>query len=352
MEYSKEIRKGIKKECKAHVKERLGSCIGLMFLYGLPFFLLTIMMYGAIFGRVFAMMATSSSFVSAEQMEMVMAQSLFSSMNSIGLVLVLMIVIAGPLQFGMMKYYIALRRGEQPTVGLLFHPFTSLHSVWTGIKMELCLMLRSLIWMIGPMLIYFLIVTGLSVGMAMGGASAGSMAGTMLALEIVFILAMIPISVKLMTYNAGWIILDEDESYGAWAASRDASHAFSGHYGKLFVFVLSFLPWYLLVFGVVYGCILLGVFGMSMMGVTGSGIAVLVLCCIAAIILDIVVSAFLSAYMNTSFIGLYEYFDEARKAAYQPLVNPVYSAPVQPAEPQQTEDASDEPQSSDDSEEQ
>ena len=57
---------------------------------------------------------------------------------------------------------------------------------------------------------------------------------------------MIPIRVKLQTYNAGWLLLAQDENRSAWAATREASWAFRGNLMKLFVFDLSFIGWYIL----------------------------------------------------------------------------------------------------------
>ena len=45
------------------------------------------------------------------------------------------------------------------------------------------------------------------------------------ALQVVYLLVMIPIRVKLQTYNAGWLLLAQDENRSAWAATREASWA-------------------------------------------------------------------------------------------------------------------------------
>ena len=36
------------------------------------------------------------------------------------------------------------------------------------------------------------------------------------ALQVVYLLVMIPIRVKLQTYNAGWLLLAQDENRSAW----------------------------------------------------------------------------------------------------------------------------------------
>ncbi len=105
------------------------------------------------------------------------------------------------------------------------YPFTSLKSVWAGIRMVFTLWLRGIIWSIVPTVIYSAIV--FSVAMAVSDtAQYQVIAG---ALQVVYLLVMIPIRVKLQTYNAGWLLLAQDENRSAWAATREASWAFRGN---------------------------------------------------------------------------------------------------------------------------
>ena len=69
----------------------------------------------------------------------------------------------GPLQFGLMHFYIGLAHGEDVTVGTLMYPFTSLKSVWAGIRMVFTLWLRGIIWSIVPTVIYSAIVFSVAV---------------------------------------------------------------------------------------------------------------------------------------------------------------------------------------------
>lgn len=109
-----------------------------------------------------------------------------------------------------------------------------------------------------------------------------------------------------MTYNAGWVILCDDETHSVWNATREASAAFKGQYGKLFVFVLSFIGWNILLIGVTYLCGGLGVAGLVLVK-GGTGIAIMVTALIAAVCLAVLLGAFLNAYELTSFFGMYEY---------------------------------------------
>ena len=129
------------------------------------------------------------------------------------------------------------------------------------------------------------------------------------ALQVVYLLVMIPIRVKLQTYNAGWLLLAQDENRSAWAATREASWAFRGNLMKLFVFDLSFIGWYILTAVVLWGCILLGTVGLTVMS-TGMAIAVFAAALVAALCLTAVLNGFLSAYMESSFVCMYEHLTE------------------------------------------
>ena len=135
-------------------------------------------------------------------------------------------------------------------------------------------------------------------------------------LQVVYLIVMIPIRVKLQTYNAGWLLLAQDENCGAWAATREASWAFRGNLMGLFVFDLSFIGWYVLIAVVLWGCILLGTVGMAVMS-TGMAIAVFVAALVAALCLTAVLNGFLTAYTESSFVRVYEYLTEPQAEFYQ-----------------------------------
>ncbi|HIY12261.1 MAG TPA: DUF975 family protein [Candidatus Agathobaculum merdipullorum] len=301
-EFTAQTRKEIKRTCKGRVINNLGRCIGINFLYLVPFVLLFIMVYLAMFGRVFAMVMAGYTD------EYMLSMALTRSMNTVWLVMLLMIVISGPLTFGMMRFYLGLQRGEDLGVSTLFKPFTSLRSIWTGIKMEFCMTFRSFLWMLGPTIVYMVLAFSLAFSAAISGNPNGASA-VLTVLNILYIIALIPIEVKVMTYNAGWVVLCNDETHSVWDATREASAAFKGQYGKLFVFVLSFIGWYILLLGVTYLCIGLGVAGIMLVA-GGTGIAIAVAAFIAAVCLTVLLGAFVNAYELTSFFGMYEYLSK------------------------------------------
>lgn len=298
-EFTAQTRKEIKRACKERVLGNWGRCIGVQFLYSLPFVLLIVLMYAAIFGRVIAMM------LAGYQDEYMLTMALASGMNSVWVSIFLMLVISGPLTFGMMRFYIGLQRGEEPGVSTILQPFTSLRSVWAGIKMEFCLAFRALLWTIGPAIVYVVVVFAVTLGSMMGGRP-GNVSAVLIIFYVLFLIALIPIELKIMTYQAGWAALCDDETCSVWDATRDASVVFKGQLGKLFVFELSFFGWSLLSVAVPYVCVLLGVLGLNAVQ-GGTGIAILVLCIIAALCLLVLLGAFIDTYHMTSFLGMYEY---------------------------------------------
>lgn len=218
--FTAETRRQLKREQKARVMENLGRCIGIQLMYLVPYVLLMVILYVSVFGRAFALIAGG---VSANDYQLMAALS--RGLNTVWLCIALMLAITGPLQFGLMHFYIGLAHGEDVTVGMLMYPFTSLRSVWAGIRMVFTLWLRGIIWSIVPTVIYSTIVFAAAMAVS-DTAQYQVIAG---ALQVVYLLVMIPIRVKLQTYNAGWLLLAQDENRSAWAATREASWAFRGN---------------------------------------------------------------------------------------------------------------------------
>ena len=128
--FTAETRRQLKREQKARVMENLGRCIGIQLMYLVPYVLLMVILYVSVFGRAFALIAGG---VSANDYQLMAALS--RGLNTVWLCIALMLAITGPLQFGLMHFYIGLAHGEDVTVGMLMYPFTSLKSVWAGIRM-------------------------------------------------------------------------------------------------------------------------------------------------------------------------------------------------------------------------
>ena len=101
-----QVRKTIKRQCKRRVKEQIGRCVGIQFLYAVPYFLLVLILYLTIFGDLFALYANGYG---GNALSMAMERN----RDSVWLVIFVMLVVTGPLMYGMMRFYIGLFRGEE-----------------------------------------------------------------------------------------------------------------------------------------------------------------------------------------------------------------------------------------------
>ncbi len=301
MNYNAEVRRALKKECRDRVQAQFGRCIGIQLLYMVPSVLITVILYIAVFGKAFNMV------LSGNRDENAIASVLAEGMNSsaIWVIALVMILVTGPLTFGMMRFYIKLRRGEEPGVSTLLEPFTSLQSVWTGIKMEFCLSLRSMLWMMIPGFVAS--TAGMFLSMLFGSPSDELVRMIMIIAYSLYFIAQLPVKVKLKEYEAGWVLENDCDGLGTWEATRVGSEAFFGRFGKLFMFMLSFLGWYILESVLVAICFLLAAYGLIVMGNT-IGLIAAMLALLAMLCIILVLSSFLTAYQNTSFFALYEMF--------------------------------------------
>lgn len=295
--FTAQQRREVKRSCRARVWDSIGRCIGIQLLYAVPYVLLLVILYVALFGRVFALLAAGYTD------NYILAGAAAEGLNSVWVVLFVMLVITGPLQYGLMRFFVSLRRGGEPGVGTLFQPFTSLQTLWTGIKMAFCLFFRSLLWTVGPTVLYMFALMAVTINAIL--TRQGPPAGMMVGIGVLYGLVMLLINVKLLTYQAGWVIMNDHPDCGVWDATAQAGHTFRGRFGSLLLFVLSFIGWYVLLAGVMWVCLLLGLFGWELLA-GATGVAVLAAALLAAVCLHVVLGSFISAYVTTSFIGMYE----------------------------------------------
>ncbi len=301
MNYNAQVRRILKKECKERVKAQFGRCVGIQFLYIIPSVLITLILYISVFGKALNMVLAGSSDEAA--IASVLAEGMNS--NAVWIVALMMLLVTGPLTYGLMQFYIGLGRGEEPGVGTLFKAFTSLSSLWTGIKMEFCLSFRSMVWMMIPSFVAS--TAGALLSTFFGGPSAEMLSVSMAIAYVLYFIIQIPVRVKLKEYEAGWVLENDREGLGVWEATRAGGWAFFGRFGKLLWFMFSFMGWYILEFVLIGICVIFAAYGLIVMGnVIGIAAAVLALTALVCIALGF--SSFLSAYLNTSFFALYELF--------------------------------------------
>lgn len=289
--FDAQTRKKIKKESKHKVKEALGRCILLQLLYSIPIMLITIMMYVSAVG-----LQTNTG-------DSAFAGNAAANANAMWLVLLLVFFVIGPLQYGTMRFYIRMHRGEEVSVGMLLQPFASLQSYGAGVRMMFCMFCRYVIWLFVPVFVLTMIALfGMFTLTRSGWVSQSEMMQFVFGIYLIGQVILLPFMVKLMSYHVGWLELHDNEKVGVWAATRNGAELFHGYYGKLFVFLLSFAGWYLLSQAILLITNLIVNYSDVIASPT-QALVVSIVALIAGGFLQIVVSGFLTAYFYTSFWG-------------------------------------------------
>ncbi|NCB28816.1 MAG: DUF975 family protein [Clostridia bacterium] len=331
MHYDATVRKRIKSEQKAIIIANFKHILGMKLLFLLPFLLI----------------GTLDVLWSWQQLEPLLSGDFVGTIpTGSNLTWILQLVIGAPLVLGMMTFYITLMREEHASISLLFHPFTSLRTFGRSIRMLLMLWLRSFLWTLLPsiLLTASLIPAVISYSYTAGAPSFAFLAQCVVSLFL-FLIVMALISVRLATYQAGYVRLHDNEFIGCWDAQREAAQAFSGHYGDLLLFFLSFVPWYLaqiVVCGIMLSPVLLVGVNLST-----TSIIVAVLSGIALCIVMLLFSTFINAYQTMSFLRLFEHLAPAPEQPinFAPFAeqdsfeqNPFWRVPEAPAPSEQPEE--------------
>ena len=305
MEYNAQIRKEIKAEQKATVISRLGRCLGATALMLLPSFLITLLGTGFMMGSYLPGILAGDTYAAMQATEHMQSGWLF--------IFLLEMAIMGPLTLGLMDFYIGLMRGEDPSVGRLFHPFSSFRTIWRGIRMLFCVTFRTFLWLLVAYVSLGLLAVAaimpIVLGQMHGVVPSMTNVVVLFLLAVAFLVLFVLCLIRAIAYLPGYVLMHDDEQIGAWQSTRQAAMAFKGHYKDLLLFFLSFIPWYLLYYGIVMAVFAIMGVAMYTGGISqvGSVIAVVV-AYFAMVIFGVLFGGFLSAYQTTSFFSLYEYF--------------------------------------------
>ena len=299
MNYDATVRQRIKAEQKAIVLANFKKILGMKVLFLLPFILLGIL----------------DVLNSWQQLAPLLSGDFSGGAPAGGnWTTLLQLVIGAPLTLGMMHFYITLMRGEQASISLLFHPFTSLRIFWRSLRMMLTLWLRTFLWMLIPyvLMILFLVSFFVHNPVLLSDATSAwtaNLIGQFLLILVVSIVIYMLLSVRVAYYDAGYVRLHDNEFIGCWDAQLEAAQAFRGHYADLLLFFLSFAPWYLAEIAVggllLSPCLLVGV------NPSAASVMVILPCLIAFGIAIIFFWVFLDSYVTMSFLRLFEHLAPA-----------------------------------------
>lgn len=219
MVYRPDLRQQYKAQARARIRENFWPTIGATLILLIPMLLISLIMESG-----------TSNMSDTPTME-----ELIRLYRALGIYLLASLFIGGPLQFGAKQYYIARARGQQASVWTVASCFSSGKKYLTAIKLELCIFVRSLGWII-------LLVAAIFGACALVLVSMG--------LFVIAMIALIPlslfISVKVRRYDGAFIYMTDMPDASVWQATGSCVPIFRNHNWELFVFDLSFILWQLL----------------------------------------------------------------------------------------------------------
>ncbi len=146
--------------------------------------------------------------------------------------------IGAPIEFGAKHYYVARARGEAASPALVFSCFASGAKYLTSIKLMLCILLRSLGWVV-LLLAYSMLL--------MLMPAAGVIGWLVLIFGSIGLLCLaLLVFVKIRRYDGAYIRMIDRPEGGVMEAVKSCGPTFAQHNWELLVFDLSFLLWDLL----------------------------------------------------------------------------------------------------------
>lgn len=315
MKLTSQLRKYAKAKSMAALKANFWRTLGVYAMYYLLFaavgVLGVLLFLGILLGAVYSMLPQMTVLPSSSE---VIAMAMVGPIvAAYALVIVLVVLAAGPLTLLVTHYQISLQRGAPLTVGQTLSVLGRGRMLWNSIKLIGCLVLRAFLWS----LLLIFIMSMITAGMASGGM-----------LSIVFSLVYAVVyfgwglflTAKLDSYSGAWVLLEETPHLGAWEATKMSAQVFRGSTGGLIVFRLSFILWGLLD---IFITLMLVIFGNA--GMSGAAVVLMLL---AMLVLQFVYTAQIGTYTQTS---LFEIFDVLRRG--EPVWPDAAGMPGAPAGP-------------------
>ncbi len=315
MKLTSQLRKYAKAKSMAALKANFWRTLGVYAMYYLLFaavgVLGVLLFLGILLGAVYSMLPQMTVLPSSsEAIAMAMVGPIVAAY---ALVIVLVVLAAGPLTLLVTHYQISLQRGAPLTVGQTLSVLGRGRMLWNSIKLTGCLVLRAFLWSL--LLIFIMLVL-----------AAGTGSGGMLSVVFFVVYAVVYfgwglfLTAKLDSYSGAWVLLEETPHLGAWEATKMSAQVFRGSTGGLIVFRLSFILWGLLD---LFITLLLVIFGNA--GMSGAAVVLMLL---AMLVLQFVYTAQIGTYTQTS---LFEIFDVLRRG--EPVWPDAAGMPGAPAGP-------------------
>lgn len=297
--FDAQMRKAIKAEQKRHVTDNFRKCVDAYLLYGIVVVLLYFITMGMTLISVMPSMLSTSLTLQFE--------AVAQFYRGIFLYIILMIIIGSPLAYGLQSFLIKLTHNQNPSPTEVFYPFHSLTSIWRSIRIYCALLVRSLQWYLPVFVIFCVPATTLAAVAMSDSVSSSNPLNTvlMIACNLFLIIVSVLLAVRVMCYSAAYVIMQEDETIGAWSATQISNSICKGHFKALLAYTLSFLPWLLVYFCI---CAVLGIV-IALLSFNPAAILGIVVC----VILIALYLIFVSVYMQTTFYAIFDELNPVKR---------------------------------------
>ena len=314
--FSRELRKKVKAEARQKVNVRFASCLGMYYAKTLievfvfatfGWALLAITFWYSYFWAENGYLAAASSNI----YENMAVQFLMAWVGAFLFFMLVFFWMGAPLAFGSTKFYIALSNDIPASVDLLWSPFMRGRQFWNSIKLSVCMMFRTFLWMLIPQGIWEILLFGTQFGTLVMENRLGF--PVLLCIQLLFAIIRLFVSTKSLSYSGCWAIIDREEYQSVWAATVRSARIFKGCYWSLMLFSLSFLPWQLLMVALACASFLLGVMLIFLMNsIIGVVLGVLIIG-LAIAGLSVLLCWYLS-YVNVAFFSLFRDLENRARA--------------------------------------
>lgn len=161
------------------------------------------------------------------------------------IIFVINLLIAGALTYGITKFFIALKRGQEARIENLFDGFKKYGPTFLmNLLMTIFGFLWSLLWII-PTGIIGIILIG-AIGSAITKSVSGTVIGGLIIAGIVFIAVIVSLTIFLYRYAMTYYIYLDNDDISALEALDRSINLMKGNKIRFFLLELSFIGWYLL----------------------------------------------------------------------------------------------------------
>ncbi|WP_251859591.1 DUF975 family protein [Clostridium sp. Marseille-Q2269] len=163
--------------------------------------------------------------------------------------LIINLILAGPMTYGITKFFINLVRNKEHKIEIMFEGFKHFTGTFiVNIVLSIFSFLWSLLFVIPYIIILFIIIikqlSTISIGSYNGSSDLnGYMVAILIVLTIVLTIAILMI---LFRYSMTYYIYIDDPNMGAMKAIKESTIMMKGNKTRFLLLYLSFILWYIL----------------------------------------------------------------------------------------------------------